>query len=108
MLSKKEIEFLEYWEQKRGTNKLNPFFFMSGLAGGLIIGLLIIISIGLGWYKRANMEANATLNPLILILAIVIISLFLAIFYNSFKYEQNEQLYNELKHKENKQKKGFI
>ncbi|MFY7964298.1 MAG: hypothetical protein ACOVO1_05330 [Chitinophagaceae bacterium] len=104
MLSKQEKDFLKYWEQKRTANKFNPFLFMSGLAVGLAIGLLITVSIGINWYKRANMEANAKLNPFVLIVAIVATSLFLAFFYNTFKYEQNEQLYNELKHKENKEK----
>ncbi len=102
MLSEKEKKFIEYWEVKRLENKLNPFFFSSGFAGGLVIGLLVITTIGIGWYKRANMDANAMLNPVVLIIAIIAISIFIAFFYNSFKYEQNEQLYLELKHKENK------
>ncbi len=102
MLSEKEKKFIEYWEEKREENKLNPFFFLSGFAGGLAIGLLVITTIGIGWYKRANMEVNAMLNPVVLIIAIIAISVFIAFFYNSFKYEQNEQLYIELKNKENK------
>jgi hypothetical protein len=102
MLSEKEKKFIIYWEEKRLQNKLNPFFFISGFAGGLAIGLLVITTIGIGWYKRANMDANAMLNPIVLIIAIIAISVFIAFFYNSFKFEQNEQLYVELKHKESK------
>ena len=102
MLSEKEKKFIIYWEEKRLQNKLNPFFFMSGFAGGLAIGLLVLTAIGIGWHKRANMDANAMLNPIVLIIAIIAISVFIAFFYNSFKYEQNEQLYVELKHKESK------
>lgn len=102
MLSEKEKKFIDYWEVKRQENKLNPFFFFSGFAGGLAIGLLVIIAIGIGWYKRANMDANAMLNPVVLIIAIIAIAIFIAFFYNSFKYEQNEQLYTELKNRKNK------
>lgn len=104
MLTSEEQKFLQYWEQKRKENKWNPFFFIKGFAVGLAIGLLIIISIGIGWYKRANMEANAALNPIVLIVAIIIIALFLAVFYNGFKYEQNEQFYIELLNKEKRNK----
>lgn len=100
MLKKKEIEFLVYWEKKRLENKFNPFFFIKGFAVGLVIGLLISLSLVLGWYKRANMDANTKLNPLVLLLAIVLIGVFLAIFYNGFRYEECEQHYLELKHKE--------
>lgn len=100
MLSENEKKFIDYWEVKRQENKLNPFFFFSGFAGGLAIGFLVIIAIGIGWYKRATMEANSMLNPVVLIVAIIAISIFIAFFYNSFKYEQNEQLYSELKKKE--------
>ncbi len=100
MLTSEEQKFIDYWEQKRTENKLNPFFFAKGFVVGLAIGLLIIVSIGVGWYKRANMEANVALSPIVLIIAIIFTALFLAIFYNSFKYEQNEQLYIELLNKE--------
>lgn len=102
MLTEKELEFLNYWEEKRKENKLNPFFFIRGLVVGLIIGLLVALSLILGWYKRANMDANTKLNPMVLVFCIVLIGLFLAIFYNNFKYEECEQHYKELKQKQQK------
>jgi hypothetical protein len=102
MLNEQEKEFIEYWGKKRTQNKLNPFFLMSGFAGGLIIGLLVILGLAAGWYKRATMEASSQLNPFVLLIAVAGISLFVSIFYNSFKFEQNEQTYNELKNKERK------
>ncbi|MBS4042550.1 MAG: hypothetical protein KGZ59_01915 [Chitinophagaceae bacterium] len=106
MLDIQEEKFIKFWSEKRNESKLNPFFFIKGFAGGLIIGLLVFISILAGWYKRANMDASNKLSPTILFICILSISLFIAIFYNYFKYEQNEQLYQELiKRKEKNQKK---
>jgi putative Mn2+ efflux pump MntP len=101
MLTENEERFLIYWTEKRKLNKFNPFFFAKGLAAGLAIGLLIVICFGAGWYKRVY--ANS-LNPSILMFALISIALFLAIFYNSFKYEQNEQLYQELRKKKQRSK----
>jgi polyferredoxin len=100
MLTTQEQNFLDYWITKRNENKLNPFFFVKGFAIGLLIGILVLICLLLGWYKRANMDAATKLNPYVMLIAIISTAIFLAIFYNSFKYDQNEQLYKELKHKE--------
>jgi membrane-associated HD superfamily phosphohydrolase len=100
MLTIEEQKFLSYWTVKRNENKLNPFFFAKGFALGLLIGILVLICLFIGWYKRANMDAATKLNPYIMLIAIISIAIFLAIFYNSFKFEQNEQLYKELKRKE--------
>ena len=99
MLTTEELKFLAYWEEKRKQNKLNPFFLVKGLLFGLITGFLIFISLRLGWYKRANMDANTKLSPTLLIIIIILIAVFVSVLYNSFKYEQNEQLYQELKRK---------
>ena len=102
MQNDKEQEFINYWEVKRNQSKLNPFFFIKGFAGGIIIGLLVFLSILLGWYKRANMEANTMLNPYVLLICLLAIGTFIAVFYTNFKYEQNEQFYQELLQKRKK------
>lgn len=99
MLTEKDKIFLAYWEEKRTQSKLNPFFFVKGFAVGLVIGLLVALCLTLGWYKRANMDANTKLSPLVLLLAVVLIGIFLAVFYNNFRYEECEQHYQELKKK---------
>ena len=98
-----EEKFMQYWQEKRLQPKLNPFFFLKGFAGGLIIGLLIFISLLAGWYKRANMDASNKLNPVVLLICILTIGIFIAIFYTYFKFEQNEQLYQEILKKREKQ-----
>ena len=102
MLTLHEQNFIDYWQQKRNENKFNPLFFIKGLSGGLLIGLLVVITIISGWYKLANSELNTSLNPIVLTIALLLIAIFIAIFYNSFKYEQNEQLYKELLIKKDK------
>jgi hypothetical protein len=103
MNNMKEEEFISYWKEKRTESKLNPFLFLKGFAGGLIIGLLVFISMLLGWYKRANMDAANKLNPIVLLICILAIGTFIAIFYTYFKFEQNEQLYQEILKKREKQ-----
>jgi hypothetical protein len=102
MLSKNEINFIDYWASQRNKNKLNPFFFIKGLSLGLLISFLIIAIVGAGWYSRANMQANSKLNPVIFLTSLLLISIFCSVFYNSFKFEQNEQYYNELLAKQKK------
>lgn len=102
MLSIKEENFIEYWSKKRLENKANPLFFLKGFTAGILVGVMIFLCMGLGWYKRANMVASTKLNPVVLFFGLLIISLFLAIFYNNFRYEQNEQAYQELLQKKKK------
>jgi formate/nitrite transporter FocA (FNT family) len=99
MLTKKEEKFLIYWTQKRQESKLNPLFFIKGFTAGILVGLLIFVSVVVGWYKRAAMDASTKLNPVVFMIALIIIAAFLAVFYNSFRYEQNEQAYQELQRK---------
>ena len=102
MLTVHEQNFINYWQQKRNENKFNPLFFIKGLSGGLLIGLLVVITIISGWYKLADKEIETSLNPFVLCISLLLIALFIAVFYNSFKYEQNEQLYKELLIKKDK------
>lgn len=85
--------FLERWSKLRHTykNASRPFFI--GLSIGFAIGVAILLTIYLGWYQRANMELNSSLNPVLFILAIIGISVFMAFMYRNYQWEQNEQRY---------------
>jgi hypothetical protein len=96
-LSEKEIEFMTYWEQNRLREKKVMKQLLVGLPLGVLFGLPVLINLFLGWYKRAGMVANAQVNPLILITAIVLIIVFVAIFSRRHKWEMKEQYYQELK-----------
>ena len=100
MLTEEEKTFLEYWEKNRDKEKKWTRQLMFGLPLGLIFGLPIILNYLSGWYKRANMVGNSQFNPNILIVAVLIIAVFVAIFYKRQRWEQLEQRYHELKNRE--------
>lgn len=102
-MTQKDKDFIKYWAVKRLENKNNPLLFVKGFTWGLFIGGLCISMLGMEWYQRANMVANAKMNPFVLLVAILILATGLAILYNNFKWEQNEQYYKELLVRENKE-----
>lgn len=89
-------QFIIYWQKVRERSKWNPFLFLRGFFITFSLGLMVVLSITVGWYQRATMVANAKLNIWVLFIAILIIAFFCAILYNNFKWEQLEQQYNEL------------
>jgi membrane protein YdbS with pleckstrin-like domain len=103
MLTEEEKEFLIYWEKNREREKktLRQFFF--GLPIGLFISAGIILSLDLNWYPRANMVANASLNPYVLFIAVIAIVIFTAIFYKKHQWDMKEQQYRELLYKKEKE-----
>ena len=70
--------------------------FLVGLSAGFAIGVGVILVLETGWYERANMEANSMLSSIILLLAIMATSVFMAFFYRKFRWEMLEQRYLEL------------
>jgi hypothetical protein len=48
------------------------------------------------------MVASASLSPVLLVVAVVMIALFVAVMYKRHQWEMKEQQYNELKMKENR------
>jgi hypothetical protein len=49
------------------------------------------------------MQANSSSSPVVLIIAVVCIAVFVAVFYKRHQWEQREQQYLELKAKEEKE-----
>jgi len=96
-LNEQEIAFMTYWEQNRNKEKKVLNQLLVGLPLGILFGLPVLLNLFLGWYKRAGMVANAQLNPVIIITAIVLIIVFVAIFSRRHKWEMKEQYYQELK-----------
>jgi pilus assembly protein TadC len=97
MLSKKEQEFIRYWEQNRLRRKKTVRQFLVGIPVGLLFVVPITISLTSGWYRRANMEANSQeFNPVVLLVALLFIVGFTAIFYQRHQWDQYEQRYREL------------
>jgi FtsH-binding integral membrane protein len=101
MLTKDEMLFLEYWEKSRNKEKQ----FLRQLAGGLPMGLVFALPVLVavlfhGWYK--NMIYISDSQLIVIIIGVFCVAIFFSIFRGRFKWEQNEQLYKELKFKESR------
>lgn len=96
MLTQREEKFISWWQQNRDKQKKGMRQLLIGLPMGLLLGGGILLSLGTGWYKRANMVANSQFNPNVLTIAILAIAVFMAVFYKKYKWDQYEQQYREL------------
>ena len=101
MLSDDENKFIIYWQERREIEKKTVKQWLVGLPLGLLFGIPIIINFFSGWYKRATMDLNSQIsnhefNPLVIIIAFLLIVSFVAIFSKRHKWEMHEQKYREL------------
>jgi hypothetical protein len=104
MLTQQEEKFLLYWKENRDREKKLLRQLFIGLPAGLLISGGIILSLDLNWYERANMVANASLNPWVLLIGVVAIAVFMAIFYKKYQWDIKEQRYRELLFKKESEK----
>ena len=88
--------FLAYWSKNREKERTSLRPFLVGLSAGFAIGISVILILESGWYERANMVSNSRLSAVILLIAIILLSLFMAFFYRKFRWEMQEQQYLEL------------
>ncbi|MGH2649305.1 MAG: hypothetical protein ACRDE8_17125 [Ginsengibacter sp.] len=100
MLTEDEKLFIKYWENNREKKK----HFLSMLAGGLPMGLIFALPVLVAvifhdWYKSMIYISDSQL--IVIIIGVLAVAVFYAVFKMKFKWEQNEQLYKELKFKEN-------
>jgi ABC-type dipeptide/oligopeptide/nickel transport system permease component len=102
MLTKEENAFLEYWKKER-VRKRSPFSFSMGLVMAAIIALALFLNIVSGWNEQASavLRSNSSLI-LVIVIASIGISVFLMIFTRRYRFEQQEQRYQELLMKEKK------
>ncbi|MCZ2223542.1 MAG: hypothetical protein LC122_07925 [Chitinophagales bacterium] len=103
MLSKKEEEFIAFWQKNRLAQKKNTKQFLIGLTAGLLIGFTSLLLIFSGWYERATMVANSKLSPIVFLLAVIVLAVFIAFVNRKYKWEQYEQQYLELLAKKKKE-----
>lgn len=98
MLSEKEKAFVQYWEKSREREKKLVWQLLIGIPAGLLFAVPIFLFMFTGqfWYKRAIAVANTQLNPAVMIIAVILITLFIAIFHKRHQWELKEQLYQEL------------
>lgn len=102
MLSHENEVFLAWWEKNRDKERTSTRPFLIGLSTGFAIGAGVIICLESGWFTRANMVANSRMSSVVLLIAILLISFFMAFFYRKFKWEMQEQRYLELLAAKNK------
>ncbi len=95
-------DFVKYWAENREKQKTSIRPLLVGMSSGFMIGILILVSLSSGWYLRAEMVANASFSSVVFILAILLLSFFLAFFYRKFRWEMQEQRYQELMAKRNR------
>jgi hypothetical protein len=104
MLTEKENQFIQYWEQ----NRLKKKKVFKQLALGLPLAVTMIVAIFLnffaGWYKRADMMIRSEDRSLIfvLLIAALLITAFVVLFSVRHKWDINEQYYKELLSKKEK------
>jgi cbb3-type cytochrome oxidase subunit 3 len=101
MLTKDELLFIEYWEKNRDKENLILRQLTMGLPMGLVFALpVLVVVIFHGWYK--NMIYISDSQMIVIIITVLFVAIFFSIFRGKFKWEQNEQLYKELKFKQKK------
>jgi integral membrane sensor domain MASE1 len=104
MLTKTEEDYIIYWQQQRDTYKQSFVQFVKGMSIGLGISTAIIILIITGWYQRANMVANSKMSTIVFVIALLLITVFMAWLYRNFQWENKEQQYLELLAKRDRNK----
>ena len=107
MLTKDEKLFLEYWEKNREKEKKIFRQLTYGAPWGLVFALpILVLVIFDDWYK--NMIPISKSQMILIIITILAIAVFYALFRMRFKWESNEQLYKELKFKEKKDNAALL
>ena len=101
MLTEQEKLFIDYWETNRDKQKKLFYGLAVGLPLGLVFALPILLTVIFHeWYKSMIFISGSQIT--VILIAVFGIAVFFALFRMKFKWEENEQLYKELKFKEQK------
>ena len=101
MITEQEKLFIDYWEKNRDKQKRSFYQLLLSLPIGLVFALPILLSVIFhDWYKRMIFISGSQLT--VILIGVLGIAVFFALFRMRFKWEQNEQLYKELKYKQEK------
>jgi hypothetical protein len=101
MLTQQEEAFIRYWEENRSRQKKVFRQFLVGIPVGLAFAIPIVINFASGWDVQAASNTGSSPKSLMLVLmvALLLIVGFVAIFYQKYKWDQYEQRYRELLNK---------
>ena len=106
MLSAEEEKFVKYWDENRQEQSGNLSKLIRGLPMACMFGLPILLLILCvyfflpDWYIKISGTSADTF--FVVVIAILIFIFIYAFGRMHFKWEMNEQLYLELKYKQNK------
>lgn len=104
MLTKQEEDFVRYWSEQRLKKKQFLRKFSIGLPLGVFIAVALVINFLSGWYKKADMELRADSSVIIVVLiAALAIVVFVSLFATRYRWDQNEQHYQELLRKKGRE-----
>lgn len=94
-----EEKFLSYWEANREKESRIAVQLLFGLPYGVLFSIPILVNFLLGrfWYKRADAVGLSQFNPIVLVIAVLLISIFIAVLNRKFRWEKLENQYMELK-----------
>jgi hypothetical protein len=107
MITERERQFLRYWEQSRDRENTFLSKLIRGLPMALIFSLPILLSVIVirlffpDWYTKISQTTPGMFISAIV--AVFCLVIFYAYFRMQYKWEMNEQLYQELKIKEDKE-----
>jgi hypothetical protein len=124
MLSEKEENFIIYWEKVREQESTFRHKFFAGLPMAFMFGLPILIFFGAvriffpAWFATASHKQTEIAMPemsakfmklstgdmVAAFIAVIIVILFFSYFRMHYKWENNEQLYKELKSVQKKER----
>jgi uncharacterized membrane protein YbhN (UPF0104 family) len=91
---------MEWWEANRDRQRQLRNQWMIGLPAGLVLGLPILLNLFSDWNKRIDTLKRGQLN--VLLIAVLAIIAFVAIFTVRHRWDMREQHYRELKEKQKK------
>ena len=109
MLTEKEIKFIMEWEKVRVEYNTFGSKVRRGLPMAILFSLPILLSVALvfflspEWYTKIGQKAASSFSSIVV--AILLSIFFFSYFRMHFKWEMNEQLFEELKAKKNKSEK---
>jgi hypothetical protein len=103
-ITDEERKFLDYWAVERNKEKKLLSQLMFGLPIGILFSVPLLINFFLGkfWYKRADAVGISQFSPAVLVIAVLLITVFVALLNRRFRWEKLEQQYLEIKAKEKK------
>ena len=106
MLSEKDQEFIIHWEKVRMKESSALRKLMSGLPMAIIFSLPILLLVLVvyiffpEWYTKISSTSQGTFTTIVI--AVFLCIIFFSYFRMHYKWEMNEQLYEELKSKQKK------